>query len=254
MTDPGKQEFEISIPGEWAIKKAFGPLLSELGEDLQRLYVVGRDRLLAAATRKIENIDDGRVPNLRVARDVLWNGAVSDDEVCAEYFGGILASSRTDDGKDDSCIQFVDVIKSLSAKQLTLHYVTYYALNKLLIQEKSPINVAQASELQTVSVWMSSIELGEVHGIKLDTDCNALWRSGLLHEYRFDNETSGDKSLPFTMAKPTSFGVMLYAAAHNKIDRWRKFPTSDLGSFEGIEPPKVYVASLASLKKLSGLP
>ena len=113
MTDPGKQEFEISIPGEWAIKKAFGPLLSELGEDLQRLYVVGRDRLLAAATRKIENIDDGRVPNLRVARDVLWNGAVSDDEVCAEYFGGILASSRTDDGKDDSCIQFVDVIKSL---------------------------------------------------------------------------------------------------------------------------------------------
>ena len=53
---------------------------------------------------------------------MIWNGAVTDDEVCAEYFGGILAASRTEDGKDDSAIQFVDCIKAMSAKQLHLHY------------------------------------------------------------------------------------------------------------------------------------
>jgi len=53
-----------------------------------------------------KNLEDGKAANLRVTRDVIWNGAVTDDEVCAEYFGGILAASRTEDGKDDSAIQF----------------------------------------------------------------------------------------------------------------------------------------------------
>ena len=256
MCNPGKKELEISTPYEWAIKKAFGPVLSELGEDLKHLYAAGRDRILATATRKIDNVDDGRIPNLRVTRDVLWNGAFSDDEVCAEYFGGILASSRTDDGKDDSSIQFVDVIKSLSSKQLRLHYVIYYALNELLIREKRPINIAQSSEVQVVSIWMALTKLANVHGIKLDTDFNALWRNGLIYEYEYNYnaDTSGDMSLSFAKVKPTSFGIMLYAAAHNKMDHWLEFPASDFGSFKGIEPPDIYAAGHASLKKLAGLP
>ena len=34
MTDSDKKELEISIPGEWVVKKVFGPTLSELGDDL----------------------------------------------------------------------------------------------------------------------------------------------------------------------------------------------------------------------------
>ena len=51
--------------------------------------------------------DDGKQANLGVSRDVLWNGAFSTESICAEYFGGILASSRSEDGKDDSAIPFV---------------------------------------------------------------------------------------------------------------------------------------------------
>ena len=60
MTDSDKKEFEISIPGEWAIKKVFGPTLSVLGDDLKQLYAKGRDKLIAVATRKVENYDDGK--------------------------------------------------------------------------------------------------------------------------------------------------------------------------------------------------
>ena len=254
MTDSDKKELEISVPGEWAVKKALGPVLSEIGEDIKRLYAVGRNKLLSAAIRKIENIEDGKTPNLRVTRDVLWNGAFSEDEVCAEYFGGILASSRTDDGKDDSSIQFVDVIKSLSAKQLRLHYVIYDALNKTLTQHQRTINVAKSTDINHATIWMASLELVKVHGINIDTDFNALWRNGLLHEYKTDTEVAGDKSLPYAMAKPTSFGVMLYAAAHNRIDRWLKFPRIDFGSFDGIASLKVYSADLVALKKMAGLP
>lgn len=159
MTDLAEKGVGIALPGEWAVKKLLGPVLSEIGDDIKRLYAAGRDRILTTAINKIDDIDDGKTPNLRVTRDVLWNGAFSEDKVCAEYFGGILASSRTDDGKDDSSIQFVDVIKSLSAKQLRLHYVAYYALNKLLIQKERDINVGQGTEIQSVEIWMESLEL-----------------------------------------------------------------------------------------------
>ena len=250
MTDPEEPGIAIALPGEWAVKKLLGPVLSEIGDDIKRLYAAGRDRILTTAINKIDDIDDGKTPNLRVTRDVLWNGAFCQDEVCAEYFGGILASCRTDDGKDDSSIQFVDVIKSLSAKQLKLHYVAYYALNRLLLQGKRHINVGQGSEIQRVEIWLSSLELVNVHDINIGTDPNALWRHGLLHEYKTDSADIGGRKLPYTMVKPTTFGAMLYAAAHNKMNHWQDFPTIDLGSFDGTIPPSVYAPDLPSLKSI----
>ena len=157
---------------------------------------------------------------------------------------------RTDDGKDDSSIQFVDVIKSLSARQLRLHYVAYYALNKLLIQERRHINVGQGTEIHAVEIWMAAAELVSVHDINIETDPNALWRHGLLYEYKIDSTDLGGERLPYTMMKPTTFGAMLYAAAHNKMNQWQQFSTIDLGSFDGTMPPRVYAADLRSLKSL----
>ena len=254
MNDQDDGNIEIAVvPGEWAIKKLLGPVLSECGEDLKRAYAAGRDRLISAATRKIEDLDDGKSASLRVTRDVLWHGTTSEDEVCAEYFGGILASSRTNDGKDDSSIQFVDVTKSLSSTQLRLHYLIYHALNKMLIEQGRQVNVAQGNEINDVSIWMLSTELEAAHAVNRHTDFNALWRNGLLHEYKLDTHAVGENSFPYSMARPTSFGVMLYAAAHNRRERWLQFPNFDFGSFESITPLPVFAADLVSLRKLLGL-
>lgn len=254
MTDSDKMDLEISIPGEWALKKVLGPTLSELGDDFKRLYAKGRDKMIAAASRKIEDVDDGKISNLRVAHNVLLNGAFSVEDICAEYFGGILASSRTADGKDDTSIQFVDVIKSLSAQQLRLHYLIYQALNQLMRDQQRNINVAEGTEINGVSLWMGTLELIEGHEIDANIDSNALWRNGLLHEYKLNAVTSGDKDLLYTMVKPTSFGVMLYAAGHNKLDRWLEFPRFNFGTFEGIAPLKSCAGDLASLQLLAGIP
>lgn len=248
MTGSEETGIEVSLPGEWAVKKLLGPVLSDIGDDIRRLYAAGRDRILAAAISKIDDIDDGKAPNLRVTRDVLWNGAFSEDRVCAEYFGGVLASSRTDDGRDDSSIQFVDVIRSLSAKQLRLHYVVYYALNKLLVQHGRHINVGKDTEIEAVEVWLTSSELLNVYDVNIQTDPNALWRHGLLHEYRFDSADIDGERLFYTMIKPTTFGVMLYAAAHNKMNQWHDYPTIDFGSFDNTMPPNVYALDLSSLR------
>lgn len=254
MTESNKKELEISVSGEWLLKKLLSPVASEIGLDFKQLYVLARDKLLKTAFRKIVDIEDGKVPNPRVTRDVLWNGSTTVDEVCAEYFGGILASSRTYDGKDDSCIQFVDVVKSLSATQLRLHYVIYHALNKIMLHQNGKINVAQGSEIQSVSVWMETTELANIHAINIDTDFNVLWRQGLIYEYKVDVKVVDNVPLRHSMVKPTTFGVMLYAAAHNKMEYWRVFTKLDFGGFEGVPPPKAYATSLEELKKIVGLP
>ena len=196
-----EKEIAIAVPGEWALKKAFGPALTEIGEDLRKLYAKGRDKLITVAYRKIHDLNDGKQASLRVTRDVLWNGAFTEDEVCAEYFGGIFAASRSVDGKDDDVIQFVDVIKSLSAKQLRLHYVIYNSFNKLLVAARTPVNVGLDKEIQPKQVWFSSPELVETLSLKIETDLNILHRQGLLHQYRTSaHVVSEGVLLPYTSA------------------------------------------------------
>src|SRR3989344_8462949 len=113
----------------YAAKKGLGPTLDMVGEDFQKLYEKGRDLIIEKAKGKIENIDDGHRANLRIAREVFWSGSFSEEAICAEYFGGILASSRSKDGKDDDNLYFVNVIKNLSSTELHLHYIIYNSFN-----------------------------------------------------------------------------------------------------------------------------
>jgi len=109
--------------GGYVGTKLFGTALATIGEDINKMYVKGRDKIVDVATKKIDNPDDGKKVNLRAARDVLWNGAITEDEVCVEYFGGMLAAARSEDGKDDGVVHYVNTIKAMSARQLELHYV-----------------------------------------------------------------------------------------------------------------------------------
>ena len=242
-----EKKVAIALPGEWALQKAFGPVLTEIGEDLKRLYAAGRDRILTIAVKKIANLDDGRRANLRVTRDVLWNGAFTDDEVCAEYFGGLLAASRSIDGKDDGAIPFVDVIKSLSAKQLHLHYATYNCLNKLLLQHKGGVNIGLGSELRQIKVWFASSELAEKLGLGIETDFTVLHRQGLVGDWRTEYVSLAHDGLYCSSVCPTTFGVLLYAAANNQLAAWESFDSQSLGDFENVLLPLAFASSCEAL-------
>jgi hypothetical protein len=245
----------IEIPGEWALKKVLGPTLGSIGEDLNKVYQVGRDKIVAVAKKKIANIEDDAIANLRVSRDVFWNGAFTDEAICAEYFGGILAASRSEDGKDDTGVYYVDLIKSLSAKQLQLHYTIYRVLNKELVSipEKASLNVGLDRELHQVRIHFSAIELEKL-GLKPDIDLEALYRKGLLHEYRYEGHTLEDGSVfPYTMIVPTTLGVQLFAIANNQLQAWRTFSKNDFGDFDDISLPRLSALSLEDLIQRGGL-
>lgn len=243
--DKEKLEIAVSAPGEWVLQKVFGPTLNVIGRDLSELYAKGRDRIIAATYKKIKDVNDDKQANLRVTRDVLWNGAFADNEICAEYFGGIMASSRSEDGSDDSAVQFVDVTKSLSTKQLYLHYVIYNSLNKLLVASGAAVNVALDSEIENQQVWFPSDELRLGLDLSVERDLNVLLRHGLLRWYNTTARTVG--------VLPTTFGVLLYASAHNLYDEWLQFDRLDFGDFEGIKLPILYSASRDVLLDRTGM-
>lgn len=232
--------------------KLFGTALATMGDDINRLYAKGRDKIVEVATKKIEDPEDGKKVNLRAARDVVWNGAISEDEVCAEYFGGMLAAARSADGRDDGVVNYVDTIKAMSARQLELHYLIYKAWQTLLLQEQSSINVAQGSEVQAKKVFLAGLELSS-RGLQYDRDLTVLHRQGLVHSYKFDNAVSGEQALPYIEVAPTVFGVMLFAVAHNKLDQWRMFAKETYESATGIATVQVSAASLEDLKEIAGL-
>lgn len=239
--------------GAYVAQKLFGKTLEEMGDDLNKVYKSNRDKLLAKAAKKVADPDDGAKPNLRVARDVVWNGAVTDDEVCAEYFGGLLASSRSTDGRDDSALIYVDCIKALSAKQLHLHFVIYSRLEELLLRSGKTINPGLDREITPLQVNFS---LNELIAMKLNppVDLNILHRQGLVNAYTTDTLVRGDKALPYARANPTTFGVLLYAAALNALPSWKAYSSAPLPKNADIPLPQLYTSTLEELAELCKMP
>ena len=235
----------VVVAGAWVGKKLLGPTIDAIGDDLEQLYAAGRDRIIERAAAKVDELDDGRCANLRVARDVLWNGAFSESEVCVEYYAGLLAASRSLDGLDDKLVPFVDAVKSLASSQLRLHYDIYHCLERIL--EEADANG-------------ESFDVFDIHG-RVDVfvvgpplpalDLQVLQRNGLITEWEANLKPiirEGQKRvLPIFRARPTQFGITLYAAAHNQLEWWQAFGLRRFGEFGGIEPPEIYARTLEEL-------
>lgn len=234
--------------------KLLGPTLETMGKDINEVYKANRDKIFAKAARKVANLDDGATANARVARDVLWNGVTTDDEIYAEYSAGILASSRSPDGRNDSAIPYVDCIKALSSKQMHLHYILYNAVHKLLLRDGKTINPGMEHELRNAPAWFSTRELTEKLSLNPMVDLSILYRQGLIGTYASNQYAVDDKSLPFTWAAPTTFGVLLYAAAHNFLDNWHQFGIGDFPESPDVKVPAICASSLEELCRIAGVP
>jgi hypothetical protein len=118
------------------VSRIFGPAADEIGQALARFtaYRVGNvKRIAKVADRKsIASGRDGMV-NPRLARSLLEEGSYCDDELMAEYLGGLLAGGRSPTGQDDRAVSWASLITSMSAIQIRLHFILYrewaYALH-----------------------------------------------------------------------------------------------------------------------------
>jgi len=233
--------------------KLLGKTAEAISDDLANLYKAGRDKIVSVAVRKTLDMEDGKIANLRVARDVFFNGSFTDEAICAEYFGGILASSRSVDGKDDAGVFYTDIIKSLSSSQLKLHYIIYYTLNKLWLEmpkEKTRPNAGMGTETGQYNIWFSTIEIQNL-GVDVEKDLIALHSKELIgSSYEaLGHKLEDGKEVPYTKVGPTTLGIQLYAVAHNKLPVWRNLPLEDFGVFPDIKTPQFFGFSIDDFLK-----
>src|SRR4051794_30772500 len=105
------------------VPKLLGPTADYVGEGVRtwtERRVENVQRVFEKAGRKIspEELErPGRVPP-RVLKGVLEEGSFWDDELAAEYLGGVLASSRTEASRDDRAASLISLVGRLSTYAL----------------------------------------------------------------------------------------------------------------------------------------
>lgn len=129
------------------VKRVLGPTADYIGDELklsiQRRRVAGRIVQNAAEKAGDRLNEPGAVPP-RVLRDVVNDGSFNEDEISVEYFGGVLASSRTPNGRDDRGAVLTNLLSRLSTYQMRSHYILYSAMRQVHLGSEKNIGDVHA--------------------------------------------------------------------------------------------------------------
>ena len=145
-----------TLGGVELIKKVLGPSFDYIGNNL-KLYTEKMHRNLAAIFKKADKklgdrINDAGSVSPKVIKSILENGAWCEEELQAEYFGGVLASSRNDCPRDDRGAYYSGIITSLTAYQIRLHYLIYMEIRRLFVGQQ--LNIGEASDRGRMEVFI----------------------------------------------------------------------------------------------------
>jgi hypothetical protein len=225
--------------------------------------VIG-DHLASFTQRRIENlrnineslehkfgVDELTTPGEiapRVIRGLLEEGSYMEDDVGAEYFAGVVAGSRSEDGSDDSGVALIEVMNSLSSVQLRTHYSLYSATQRA-IADRNDIDLRQGERgwarvavpteqlLRAVfgddpAKWTDDI--GPImRGLKRADLIEPNWAAGPPDGLRKMERMVAWRQ-PSVVFTATNFGIELYCAAHGftSIDDFKRGPDEFAGRFQ----------------------
>jgi len=123
-----------ALGGKDIIVKILGPTAEYIGDGLKdfaekRVNNV-KDIFKNANSKLGDKINsEGSIPP-KVLRGTLNERSYASDFLSVDYFGGVLASSRSGISRDDRGVFFNALIARLSTYQLRLHYVFYHSIKK----------------------------------------------------------------------------------------------------------------------------
>jgi len=113
-------------------------------------------------------------------------GSYCEDELSAEYFGGILASSRSVDSKDDRGVPLIDILKSLSTHQIRTHYIFYSLIRRIYLDSprKININAHQMGVFIPLTVYKNAMNIpqNDIKGLTTTHSIIGLFQKGLITE------------------------------------------------------------------------
>ena len=138
------------------IEKILGPTADYIGGQLKEWTekkVKNTANIFKNAEKKLgDKINqEGKVPP-KVLKEILEEGAWCEEELQVEYFGGVLASSRSGVSRDDRGAYFVSMISRLSTYQLRTHYLVYQSIKKSF--DGQPINIGESKDRREMELFI----------------------------------------------------------------------------------------------------
>lgn len=120
--DPAAREGAAVAGG--LIRNLFGPVTEQMGDDLLEKYKNRNVQRVVDRSYRKRPDGEGSIPP-RLGANVFDAASYADDEIVVEYLSGVLASSKTPEGKDDAGIAWSALISRLPVAHLRLHFALY---------------------------------------------------------------------------------------------------------------------------------
>ena len=138
-------------------KKILGPTADYLGEELKEFFTRKRienvGRIFSNAEKKLGKKlnSPGKVPP-KVLNVIINEGSFSDENITVEYFGGVLASSRTEIGRDDRGSRLGKIIDNLSTFQIRTHYLIYSTISEIFSNSENSFGLSKNREKMQIFI------------------------------------------------------------------------------------------------------
>ena len=213
------------------LEKLLGPTAEYIGNNVRDYTEKGLNNLArifnSAIRQSGESIHEHREVPPKVLKNVLNDGYFCEDELSSEYFGGVLASSRSSVRRDDRGAGFIALLGKLSTYQIRAHYVIYSYFKQLYDREQIEISVFR--ELRRNGVYIPAIEFGNAMDFASNEDPNIIIPHigyGLTKEYLinsnwlmggssvFSEFLNTEKLYDGVFFVPSAFGIELFLWAN----------------------------------------
>ena len=253
----------VAYLGKDGLQKLLGPTADYLGTGLKdftqkRAEAVGR--IFSSAQKKLgEKVGSpGEVPP-KVLKTVLNEGSYSTDQLAVEYFGGILASARTEDGRDDRAARLAKAVDSLSTYQLRAHYLIYATVRRLFLNSGLPFNMNGRPKMQffvPMGDFVAAMDLSQKEqsqlgqllnhvffGLNGDSLIEGQWQYGPKeHMLTVTPKATSDG----IVCQPSALGAELFLSAFGKADQNLEYIFSPelVVTLEGV--PDGFVSAVAT--------
>lgn len=216
------------------VGKLLGPTADYLGAGLQAWTERGVKnvaRIFQNAERKLGDKLEapGSVPP-KVLKGILGEGPFCDDELAAEYFGGVLASSRSEVGRDDRGATFTALIGRLSTYQIRSHFYFYSMIRILYEGSTENLGVPEGRHhlriFVPITAYFAAMEFGKgenvsaivghvLFGLSREALIEEAFRFGSAEHLRAEYIAADSPGILFA---PSALGVELYLWAHGGGD------------------------------------
>ncbi len=213
------------------IAKILGPTADLVGQGLRgsaerACKNVGRIFTHAQAKLGDRIEQPGAVPP-KVVGDILQKGAFCEDPLAAEYFGGVLASSRTEVSRDDRGSSFTSLISRLTVYQVRAHFIFYRLVKEHFDGRRLSMAVSEDTSEMELSIPMASFDKSmdfselEDGGAIIAHVMFGLQRETLVSDFAYgEADTMPARwqhvTEPGIVFNPTSLGAELFLWAHGQ--------------------------------------